>query len=70
MLCRELIKQLESLIEANKPYEDIEGAATIEIDKFRWNETKQAFDYIGIDHDIKITKTADGVYNVLTAIEE
>jgi len=58
MLCKDLIKILEKMIEDNKPHEHIMGEAEIMFEK---NE----YLYKGITHDMKIEHTPDGVYNVL-----
>ena len=73
MLVKDLITQLEALIterDANPEYKAMMGEADIVIDMFRWDEDRGAFNYIGFSQDVKITKSADGVYDILTAIED
>ena len=73
MLVRDLITQLEALIVANDAdpeWKAMMGEATVVIDMFRWDEDRGAFNYIGFSQDVRITKSADGVYDILTAIED
>ena len=69
MLCRDLIKLLEELIERNKPHEHMMGEAEIMIDQFAVisPDEPSKFYYKGISPDIRITPSSDCVYNILTA---
>mgnify|MGYP001578348393 CR=1 FL=1 len=70
MLIRDLISQLEQLIVANEPHKHILGEAEIMIDIFgAKDESEYDFVYKGISPDVRITTSADGVYNILTAFE-
>jgi len=70
MLTKDLIALLQAKLDTDKEHEHIMGVSTIEIDTFSWNKDKEAFDYRGITGDVRITRTPDGVYDVLTAIED
>ena len=64
MLVKDLIKQLEQIIE------DGGGAeATIHIDAFRFDYDGDLITYLGFSPDICIIRTEDGFRNVLTAVE-
>lgn len=66
MLIRDLIKQLEEL-EANCP--DYLQPAEIMIDVFE-ECGDHKFVYRGFSKDVRITKSGDGVYDILTAFVE
>ena len=71
MIVQDLINQLEALIEENEPHFHIMGEAEIMIDVFRESaEDPLRFEYIGISPHVRISRTADGVYPVLTAFED
>ena len=70
MRCKDLITQLEKLIADNEPHKRIMGEAEVMIDVFHWNEERGSFDYQGFSPEVRITKSADGVYDILTAARE
>ena len=70
MLCKDLIKILEKMIEDNKPHEHMMGEAEIMIDVFSKIGNTHTFEYRGFDHNIRITPSSDGVYQILTAFVE
>jgi hypothetical protein len=69
MLIKDLIQKLEELYNSyDEEYKATMGEPTIEIDVFRPIEDKpHCFQYAGFSHDIKIEKSDDGVYDILSA---
>ena len=70
MLVKDLIKDLEKIIEDNRSLEDVMGEATIAIDVFKENPLgSHNYKYCGIQDrfPIQIHYTGDGVYPVLSA---
>ena len=70
MLVKDLIKDLEKIIEDNRSLEDVMGEATIAIDVFKEISPGQGFyRYAGFQDrfPIKITYSGDGVYAMLSA---
>lgn len=66
MKTKELIKQLQKLVDDFEPHVPICGEHEIMIDVFAKNK-EGAFDYVGFSSYIPIELTSDGVYHVLTA---
>ncbi len=67
MLCKDLIKILEGLIESNKPYVDTVGEAEVFMDVFTLDpEHKHLFRYQGISPHFNIRPSEDGVFDILT----
>ncbi len=68
MLTKDLIKVLQKLIEDNEPHKEIFGEHTIMIDVFDLDKgSGSVIEYRGFSPDIRITKSSDGVYDILTA---
>lgn len=63
MLLRTLIEQLEQLEREHAPHVHIMGPADIMIDSFDWTTGQ----YKGFDNDIRIERSDDGVYPILTS---
>lgn len=63
MLIRTLIEKLEQLEKEHEPHKHIMGEADIMIDSFDWSNRS----YKGYDHDIRIERSDDGVYLILTS---
>lgn len=70
MKIAQLISQLQKLLEAESTPGLLElfGEPEIMIDTFVYDEAKKAFDYRGIDHDVVIERSPDGVYLILSRI--
>jgi hypothetical protein len=69
MLIKSLIKQLEQLYSTyDNEYKSMMGEPTIHIDVF--SRVGDKYEYSGIGNDIKIEKSTDGVYSVLSAFGE
>ena len=69
MLVRDLIKDLEALLERHKLMEEMMGPAVIMFDYYEDYDVGE-YNYAGIVKDAVIDYTADGVYPVLTAVTE
>jgi hypothetical protein len=69
MLIKDLIKKLEELYNSyDEEFKTVMGEPSIEIDVFRQVDDKEHyFQYAGFSHDIKIEKSDDGVYDILSA---
>lgn len=70
MLIKDLIVKLQQIMEFEKAngWTEAAGESEIHIDVFKEiPNTCYSYRYAGISPDIRITKTGDGVYNVLTA---
>lgn len=66
----DLIAKLQKLVDDHKPYEEIMGEHEIVIDVFkRSHEFAPRFTYAGFSGNIKIDKSSDGVYDILSAFE-
>jgi hypothetical protein len=65
LLIKDLILLLEKEIEKQKPYEEMFGEASIEIDVF--DVENHVISYKGFSSDIKITSSPEGSYRILTA---
>ena len=71
MLVRDLIKELEALIERNKSMEDMLGEAVIMFDYYKdYGDGSLDSRYAGIVPDAYVDYTSDGVYPVLIAISD
>ena len=72
MLIKDLIKNLEELYNSyDEEFKTVMGEPTIEIDVFRpVEDTEHYFQYAGFSHDIKIEKSSDGVYDILSAFSQ
>ena len=70
MLIRKLIELLEEEYQRQLPYEEIMGPPTIVFDVFKQTHDGK-FTYQGFStEDIKIETAGDGVYRILSAMEE
>lgn len=69
MITKDLIKELQRLVEAHKCVEDMMGPHEIVIDVFVKTENDN-FRYAGFSPNIKIEKSSDGVYDILNAFGE
>lgn len=65
MLIKDLIKLLEEEYEKQKSYGPEWGEPTICIDAFDWDDENHR--YLGIDPNIIIDSSEDGVYRILMA---
>ena len=71
MLVRDLIKDLQALIERNKPMEEMIGEAVIMFDYYKdYNDGSHDSRYAGIVRDAVIDYRGDGVYPVLIVVTE
>lgn len=68
MLTKELIKQLQKLVDNHESYIDVMGEHEIVIDVFKKGEGTN-FYYSGFSPNIVIDKSSDGVYDILSAFE-
>ena len=69
MLTKDLIKILEKLIESHESVKDMMGEHEIMIDVFKKVGDHQ-FQYAGFSPNIKVDRSADGVYDILCAFAE
>lgn len=77
MKTKDLIKKLEELVAEHEVVKDMMGEHEIVIDVFTKkvvydvfdNVTDSYFVYAGFSPDIKIEKSSDGVYDILSAFE-
>lgn len=68
MLIRELIAELQQILDATSQEEvDVMGEPAIYIDVFAKAPGFDYYQYCGIDHNIEIQRTQDGVNLVLSA---
>jgi hypothetical protein len=65
MLIKDLIEQLQTLYEKEMIHADVMGDPEIMIDVFKKVE-QGVFHYAGFSNEIKIERSADGVYNILS----
>lgn len=77
MLTTDLIKKLQDMVEAHKSYEEVMGPHEIVIDCFRLKEIEckegkmqRVFAYAGFTPDVRIEKSRDGVYDILSGFVE
>ena len=72
MLIKDLINKLEELYSSyDEEYKSVMGEPTIEIDVFRQVDDKNHyFQYGGFSHDIKIEKSDDGIYDILSSFAQ
>lgn len=68
MLVKDLIKLLEELLKEHEPMKEVMGEAVILMDVYEYCGDHK-FVYTGVDHDIILSYTPDGVYPVLAAKE-
>lgn len=66
MKTKDLIAQLQKLVDEHEPHEWIMGEHEIVIDMFKRKEGG-GFNYAGFSPDIKIELTDDGVYHIFNA---
>lgn len=64
----DLIAKLQLLVEQHRPMEEVMGDHEIVIDVFRKVEDHK-FIYSGFSPNIEIDKSADGVYDIISAFE-
>jgi hypothetical protein len=69
MKTKDLIKQLQTLVDNHEPHLEIMGEHEIVIDVFCKTEKRGCFEYKGVSPNILIDKSSDGVYDILTAEE-
>lgn len=67
----DLIAKLQALIIAHEPCKEMMGEHEIVIDVFKHSSipSDHTFAYMGFSPDIKIEKSADGCYDILSAFE-
>jgi hypothetical protein len=65
MLIKTLIEQLQTLYEAEMIHADVMGEPEIMIDCFKQVE-QGVFQYAGFSNQVKIERSADGVYAILS----
>ena len=73
MQTTEFIKILQKLVDDHKPHEEVMGAHEIVIDVFEKKDIRDrmsGFRYAGFSPNIKIEKSGDGVYDILSAFAE
>lgn len=68
MKTKDLIKQLQALVDAHEPEIEIFGEHEIVIDSWK-NVNEHVWQYEGFSLNIEITPSSDGVYPVLHAKE-
>lgn len=66
MKTKDLIAQLQKLVDDHEPHIEVMGDHEIVIDVFGKQEGHK-FEYLGFSPDIRIEYSADGVYPILTA---
>lgn len=69
MITKDLIKKLEQLVADHEPCVEVMGEHEIMIDMFDNKEPGQLFEYGGFSPEINIEKSADGVYDILSAFK-
>ena len=69
MLLKDLIKDLQTLYDEEYKHIDILGEPEIMVDIFGKNENG-GFDYKGFSPEIRIERSSDFVYSILTAFEK
>jgi hypothetical protein len=69
MITKELIKQLQKLVDEHEPHIEVMGEHEIMIDIFE-RTAPATFQYSGFSPYIIIEPTSDGVYHVLTAFSD
>jgi hypothetical protein len=65
MLTKDLIKQLQKLVDDNESAVPLLGEHTIMIDVFEKINLDTGFQYKGFSDKIIIDKSADGVYDII-----
>jgi hypothetical protein len=65
MLIKTLIEQLQTLYEAEMIHADVMGEPEIMIDCFKRVE-QGVFQYAGFSNQVRIERSADGVYAILS----
>lgn len=65
----DLIAQLQQLVEQHRPMEEVMGDHEIVIDVFQKIGDTHTFQYKGFSPNINIEKSADGVYDIISAFE-
>lgn len=68
MKTKDLILKLQQLIDAHEPLLDMMGEHEIVIDVFE-SAGNHHFTYKGFTSDIKIEKSGDGVYDIISAFK-
>lgn len=69
MLIKDLIEQLQALYELEMVHADVMGEPEIMIDCFKRVE-QGTFQYAGFSNQIKIERSADGVYPIISGFTE
>ena len=69
MLTKDLIKQLQKLVDAHESYVEVMGEHEIMVDVFK-KVAEHTFQYAGFSKDIRIDKSTDGVYDIICAFAE
>lgn len=66
MKTKDLIVQLQKLVEKHEPHVDIMGEHEIVVDVFGKNDSN-VFHYLGFSPNIIIERTSDGVYDIISS---
>lgn len=69
MQTKDLIKQLQALVDRHEPDVEVMGEHEIMIDVWTKDFSDQIWQYSGFSPNIEITYSADGVYPILAAKE-
>jgi hypothetical protein len=67
MNTKDLIKQLQKLVEEHEPHVSVMGEHEIMIDFFQRTKDRGVFLYKGFCKDVEIQLSEDGVYHILSA---
>lgn len=70
MRTKDLITLLQKLVDENVEYEGVMGEHEIVIDVFSKIGDTHQFEYSGFTPNIKVEKSGDGVYDIISAFKD